>query len=120
VHVLVASVNVALFDEIITRHARSAATRVARLHYVMYDSPSDLREHVERAQLVISDLPNVEQWARSAGVRVLSPGEFLDAPADRTIAPVDVALGQPAVRAPTSPPWGATSAPRVDTPLRLG
>jgi exopolysaccharide biosynthesis polyprenyl glycosylphosphotransferase len=120
VQMLVAGQNVATFDEIIRQHDRDPMAPGGRVDYVLYDSQSDLRARVERAQLVITNLPNVGQWAASAGIALMNPEQLLEAPADVAIIFENEKGGAAPVRAPQQPLWNPVPTPRVDSPLQLG
>jgi hypothetical protein len=120
--VLVAGHNVATFDEILVRYERASMSRVRRVRYVSYDSPADLRARVERAQLVITNLPNVEQWARNAGARVVSldPNQSSEASVDLGGTFDYQTTDAPPVRMPQGAPWSAGPTLKVDAPLQIG
>jgi hypothetical protein len=117
---LVAGQNVATFDEIIRQHDGDPMAPGGRVDYVLYDSQSDLRARVERAQLVITNLPNVGQWAASAGIALMNPEQLLEAPADVAVIFENEKRGVAPVRAPQQPLWNPVPTPRVDSPLQLG
>ena len=106
VKVLVAGENVPTFDELIRQGTTDSTATTGRIDYVLYEDAHDLRVQVQKARLVITDLPHIETWARDAGVRLVRPGAAFEAPAD---APLTDELLEPPVRVTREPTWNGTS-----------
>jgi lipopolysaccharide/colanic/teichoic acid biosynthesis glycosyltransferase len=117
VHVLVAAQNVSTFDELTTGRTRAADAPNGSVRYVSCESQHDLRMRVERARLVISNLPNVGLWAANAGVTHVSLEQLLHGQVD--LAHADDLLGVAPVRVPRQTPWSPVVSPTAEIDSRL-
>jgi len=118
VKLLVAPANLVDVDAVLARVAGAPHP----VEYVMYNGREPLRPLVERAALVVTDLPHVAAWAREADVELVAlpdaPVRHLpvdDLPPDRVAAsapPVPLSLGaRPAYAARPDTLFSASSSP---------
>jgi len=97
--VLAARDNVAVLDRLLDRNGERSDGHGSDVQFVPYEDRSLVQLAVRNADLVITDLPYVRQWAASGSVAVVSPEEFATRSASEVVSARRV---HPAQRARTS------------------
>ncbi len=97
--VLAARDNVAVLDRLLDRNGEGSDGHGADVQFVPYEDRSLVQLVVRNADLVITDLPYVRQWAAAGSVAVISPEEFATRSASEVVSG---RRAHPAQRARTS------------------